>query len=98
MPRRVNFTSGDGVAACVNKWEVQNYVLARFSSTPSWTTMLILYFYQSLRKILNDFDNQIFSANFYSNVVLKRKKLDLKLDLCDKNNLQINKTKDKNLV
>ena len=69
----------DGVAACVNQWEVQNYVLARFSSMPSWTTMLILYFYQSLRKILNDFDNQNFFANFYSNVILKRKKLVLTL-------------------
>ena len=79
VPRRMNFTSGDGVAACVNQWEVQNYVLARFSSMPSWTTMLILYFYQSLRKILNDFDNQNFFANFYSNVILKRKKLVLTL-------------------
>ena len=75
----MNFTSGDGVAACVSQWEVQNYVLARFSSMPSWTTMLILYFYQSLRKILNDFDNQNFFANFYSNVILKRKKLVLTL-------------------
>ena len=69
----MNFTSGDGVAACVIQWEVQNYVLARFSSMPSWTTMLILYFYQSLRKILNDFDNQNFFANFYSNVKSKEK-------------------------
>ena len=75
----MNFTSGDGVAACVNQWEVQNDVLARFSSMPSWTTMLILYFYHSLRKILHDFDNQNFFANFYSNVILKRKKLVLTL-------------------
>ena len=80
VPRRMNFKSGDGVAACVNQWEVQNYVFARLSSIPSWTTMLILYFYQSLRKILNDFDNQVFFfANFYSNVILKRKKLVLTL-------------------
>ena len=46
---------------------------------PSWTTMLILYFYQSLRKILNDFDNQNFFANFHSNVILKRKKIVLTL-------------------
>ena len=75
----MNFTSGDGVAPCVNQWEVQNDVLARFSSMPSWTTMLILYFYHSLRKILHDFDNQNFFANFYSNVILKRKKLVLTL-------------------
>ena len=69
----------------VNQWEVQNYVLARFSSMPSWTTMIILHFYQSLRKILNDFDNQNFFANFYSNVILKRKKIGLNIEVYGKN-------------
>ena len=37
------FTVGDGVAACVNQWEIQNWVWAKFWFVPSWTAVLILY-------------------------------------------------------
>ena len=31
------FYSRYGVAACVNKWEIQNWVWAKFCFMPSWT-------------------------------------------------------------
>ena len=43
VPVRRNFTVGDGVAACVNQWEIQNWVWAKFCFVPSWTAVLILY-------------------------------------------------------